>query len=214
MINSSNEFEKEVKDLCLAMGMVTDFHWGDLHSAVQEDKKNFPLCCSFYTVGSMTRNTTQLTWKIDIADKIFADESNLDEVASDTLLTCRKLYNIINKSPRWQRIGKANSVSFTKFKAKTPDILAGHSITIQFSMRTSSSFCDAPIFGYDTGAQIPVKPYGTITNSNGTFIDEVEINGTFILPDTVFDVYLDGLFSGTVNVPTLDPSGEINITLT
>jgi hypothetical protein len=149
MINSVNQFEQEVRELCLAMGTVTDFYWGDLHGAVADKKQNFPLACSFFTAGSLNRHSTVITWKLEICDKVYGDESNIDEVISDTMLTCRKLYNIINKSGRWQRIGKIQSATFAKFKAKSTDILAGHSITFQFALRTSSSFCDAPIFDYN-----------------------------------------------------------------
>lgn len=51
----------------------------------------------------------------------------------------------------------------------------------------------------------------TIENSDGTFSTTVKAEGTKILPDTTYDVYVKGVFDQTVNIPTLKTE-TINIT--
>jgi hypothetical protein len=52
---------------------------------------------------------------------------------------------------------------------------------------------------------------GTVENSNATYTDTVPSGGTLVLPDTDYDIYVNGLFNTTVSLPTLD-TNTINIT--
>jgi hypothetical protein len=52
---------------------------------------------------------------------------------------------------------------------------------------------------------------GTVENSNATYTDTVASGGTLVLPDTTFDIYVNGVFNTTFTQPTLD-TNTINIT--
>jgi hypothetical protein len=54
-------------------------------------------------------------------------------------------------------------------------------------------------------------PDATVENSNATYTDTVPSGGTLVLPDTDYDIYVNGLFNTTVSLPTLD-TNTINIT--
>jgi hypothetical protein len=51
----------------------------------------------------------------------------------------------------------------------------------------------------------------TVENSNATYTDSVVSGGTLVLPDTTFDIYVNGVFNTTFDQPTLD-TNTINIT--
>jgi hypothetical protein len=54
-------------------------------------------------------------------------------------------------------------------------------------------------------------PDATVENSNATYTDSVVSGGTLVLPDTTFDIYVNGVFNTTFDQPTLD-TNTINIT--
>jgi hypothetical protein len=54
-------------------------------------------------------------------------------------------------------------------------------------------------------------PDATVENSNATYTDTVVSGGTLVLPDTTFDIYVNGVFNTTFDQPTLD-TNIINIT--
>jgi hypothetical protein len=61
------------------------------------------------------------------------------------------------------------------------------------------------------GSEDIVAPNATVTNSNATYTDSVVSGGTLVLPDTTFEVYVNGVFNTTFTQPTLD-TNTINIT--
>jgi hypothetical protein len=54
-------------------------------------------------------------------------------------------------------------------------------------------------------------PDATVTNSNATYTDSVASGGTLVLPDTTFDIYVNGVFNQSVTLPTLDNANVLNI---
>ena len=51
----------------------------------------------------------------------------------------------------------------------------------------------------------------TVENSNSTYTASVVSGGTLVLPDTTFEVYVNGVLNTTFTQPTLD-TNTINIT--
>jgi hypothetical protein len=54
-------------------------------------------------------------------------------------------------------------------------------------------------------------PDATVTNSNASYTDSVVSGGTLVLPDTTFDIYVNGVFNQSVTLPTLDNANVLNI---
>jgi hypothetical protein len=54
-------------------------------------------------------------------------------------------------------------------------------------------------------------PNADVENSNASYTDTVVSGGTLVLPDTTFDIYVNGVFNTTFDQPTLD-TNTINIT--
>jgi hypothetical protein len=103
----------------------------------------------FYPTSSILRNQTQLSLRIYVADKLFKDWSNLNDVESDTLQTCRDIFNIMNNSTRWQSIGRVQSCTVTKFINRGGDEVAGHEMTVNFLVRDRDGICGLPLENYD-----------------------------------------------------------------
>lgn len=163
-----------------------EFFWGDFLRAHKESKNkstlevlNYPLMGAFYPNAGLLPRQTQIPLTIYIADKLYKDWSNLNDVESDTLQICRDVFNIINKSTRWNKIGRVQSCSVTKFINRGADEVAGHEMTIQFLIRDSSSICGLPMVDYDFDQVVgdgcsPVQIY-----ENGVLVDTVASGGIY-----------------------------------
>jgi hypothetical protein len=197
--------------------MLHTFFWGDFARAVNEETINYPLMASYYPSASILDNQMSIPITIVLADKIYTDYSNLNDVESDTLQYCRHIFNIMNKSKRWQLLGRVESCSVTKFIESNADICAGHIMTVNFMLRDSNSICDLPMSGYDFDQEIgssclPVQIY-----RNGVLVDTVESGGMYqyttdAFTYTIKNTDLDTLYSGTVTSNLAVTIQDANVT--
>lgn len=154
MLKSVNQIRVELQEIASAHLQINDFFWGDFLRAYKENTElNYVLMGCFYPSASLLNNQTQLTLTIYIADRVYKDYSNLNDVESDTLQICRDVYNVINSSQRWRRIGRVQSATCQKFIERGADEVAGHTLTIQFLVRDKSGICSLPMEGYDFDQQ-------------------------------------------------------------
>ena len=164
--------------------------------------------CAYYTTANMSRVTDLITLNIVIADKYFKNQrqGNLNDTESDTLQVARDVYNVINKSVRWQQIGKVESATFNKFMEKGADECAGGVLAIQFKLYDNESICDLPMQGYDFDS--PSTPSVCadvlIINSDGTFSVSAASGSTYSLEDTTMNFYDDEEnLIGTITYPSM-----------
>jgi hypothetical protein len=208
---SVNQLRLELADIQSSHLMLHTFFWGDFARAVNEETINYPLMASYYPSASILDNQTSIPITIVLADKIYTDYSNLNDVESDTLQYCRHIFNIMNKSKRWQLLGRVESCSVTKFIESNADICAGHIMTVNFMLRDSNSICDLPMSGYDFDQVIgssclPVQIY-----RNGVLVDTIESGGMYsYITDaftyTIKNTALTTLYSG-------DVTSNLNVTI-
>ena len=166
---------------------------------------------SYFPNAGFLDNQTTLPITIVIADKIYDDYTNLNDVESDTLQICRDVFNIMNKSTRWQLLGRVESCSLTKFIESNADVCAGYVMTVNFTLRDSNSICDLPMSGYDFDQVIgssclPVQIY-----RNGVLVDTVASGGTYSYTTDAFTYTIKNtdkttLYSGNV-------TANLNVTI-
>lgn len=182
MKTTKNKIRQELKAIADAHGMVNSFFWGDPIRAWKENIINYPLVCCWSDSGSLANNTTDLQFQIVVMDKHYKDwKKNINDVESDVVQIARHFFNVINKSPRWQKIGKLTSnVNIQSFRDDTGDEVAGVQATFNLKLRDSSGLCDLPIFGYDYGS----NGGGDVVCLDATFLVEYE-NGTLIESGTI-----------------------------
>lgn len=208
---SVNQLRLELADIEQSHIQLNTFFWGDFPRAVNEENINYPLMASYFPNAGFLDNQTTLPITIVIADKIYDDYTNLNDVESDTLQICRDVFNIMNKSTRWQLIGRVESCSLTKFIESNADVCAGYVMTVNFTLRDSNSICDLPMSGYDFDQVIgssclPVQIY-----RNGVLVDTVASGGTYSYTTDAFtytikNTALTTLYSGNI-------TANLNVTI-
>ena len=186
---SPNQLRVELKEIQIAHLQLNNFYWGDVQDATV-DAVTYPLMNCYYPTGSFKNNSTPLQVSISVSDLIYKDGSNLNDVESDTLQIARDIYNVINKSTRWKRIGKVTASNYTKFKWGTNDVTAGHTLTITLELRDVSGICDLPMINYDFEGEIPSGecPDARVINSDLTFDQAVSSGSILELSDITYSV--------------------------
>lgn len=223
MIKSVNQIRLELAEIQANHKQLNSFFWGDFLRAYKENRLNYPLMGAFYPTSTLLRNQTQLQLRIYIADKLYKDWSNLNDIESDTLQTCRDIYNTMNNSTRWQTIGRVQSCSVTKFINRGGDEVAGHEMTMNFLIRDRDGVCGLPMDGYDfdqiTGALCsPVQIYENgllvATVASGGIYSYDKEDSTYSITDTDGNVLYSGSISsgGTLTQPISDSTAILKDT--
>ena len=188
MLTTENQIKLEVKKWATAHGQINDFFWGEPLRSWKENVLNFPVLIGYFSPsGDYQNNLTGLQMTIIVADKVYKDDSNLDEVWSDTNQIGRDFFQAVNKSNKWRNFGKVSGTpNYTRFQNDTGDEIAGVAVQFTLNLRDQSGICDIPTFGYDyesTGSTpIDCLP-ATIFNSSVTYLREVASGGFLELPD-------------------------------
>lgn len=206
MKTSINKLRTELQELILANGNINRFYWKDLNRAMAENRDiNYPLVCAFYPTATLTMNQDRIQLTIDVADKIYQDYTNLNDVESDTLNICRQLFNGL-QSVRWKKIGRIESCTVRKFVATHSDFVAGHSMTIDFNLRDLNGVCDLPFFNYDFEQVVSGEATQvTVFNSDMSYSQLVDCGSNLELPDVSYLVKnsIDDVLAGAT-VPSVN----------
>ena len=220
MLNSVNQIRVELQEIASAHLQINDYFWGDFLRAYKENTElNYPLMGCFYPSASLLNNQTQLALTVYICDRVYKDYSNLNDVESDTLQICRDIYQVINGSQRWRRLGRVTSASATKFIERGGDEVAGHTLTINFLLRDQSGICDLPMEGYDFDQNVSPAPACepveyTITDTELTVLysGEVASGGTLnqVISDSI--AYLEDTAGNPISTTNILAEGSETIT--
>lgn len=87
-----------------------------------------------------------LMFNIFIADILNKDQSNLDEIYSDTLLIMTDLISYFKDNDSYEFYLNETSVTIEPFNEKFDDIVAGWMANIEIEIPNSGSTCGLPMF--------------------------------------------------------------------
>lgn len=191
MKKSANQIRVELEAIATAHLQINSFHWGDLSDAMSQVQVYPLMNCYWSNVGTtFNKNTTTPQLVVEISDKLYKDDSNLNDVESDIIQIARDVFQVINKSVRWKKLGKVQSSTATKFKHGTPDVVACVSNTMLFEFRDGSGVCDLPMQDYDFDQEVPAGacPQVKVVNSDSTFDVDVDAGNTLNLADNDYSI--------------------------
>ena len=180
---------RELRTLATAHGQVADFAYGHFLDVIKDNVVNYTLVHVNVRSANKAENANTFSIELGVMDKTFKDDSNIQDVESNTFQIFIDLFNSISYSPRWQSLGVVTTPSNPqKFRYKGADEVTGWGGTIGFEIYEGLGFCDVPIYGYDFDAPIQTLPGATYKNSDSSYIEEIAAGLTFISSDiTVTD---------------------------
>jgi hypothetical protein len=180
MRKSINQIRKELSEIQQAHAQINSFAWKDFLRAYKEDTElNYPLMGAFYPTAGFLNNQTTLQLTIFVCDKMYKDWSNLNDVESDTLQICRDIFQTINSSTRWQKIGRVQSCSVSKFIERGGDEVAGHTMTFQIILRDNSGVCGLPMFDYNFEQATSIGCEPVQIYRDGILVDTIASGGIY-----------------------------------
>jgi len=134
---------------------VADYFWGDWQDSFEGRVQKYPaVVCNIQPNGTFTKITT-LTLNIIVVDRVAKNQSNLNEVESDTLQTLHDFFRVMKHSPNWKDFCAMQTAGPNlKFKDSSPDEVAGWQGSFTLKLMESMGLCDLPLVDYDFNKKI------------------------------------------------------------
>ena len=210
MKTSINKIRQELKELSDAIIPINSFFWGDLHRAEKENDLQYPVLVAYKTTSGFADNLSNVTLVLEVADLHYLDPKiDLNDIESDTEQWLRVIFNVINKSVRWKRMGKVTALSTTEaFRHNmNGDVVAGHRITILFSRRELSGICQLPIVDYDFEGDVPLPPSDCLVATYSLTLDNVVVDSGSIPSGGSESIPIDAF------IPPCPPFNDVTVNI-
>ena len=183
-----NIIVRELKTLAQAHDQVKTFAYGHFLDVIKDNVVEYALVHVNIRSANKAENANTFSIELGVMDKTFKDDSNIQDVESNTCQIFIDLFNNISYSPRWQTLGVVTTPSNPqKFRYKGADEVTGWGGTIGFEIYEGLGFCDVPVTGYDYDAPVtPVLGPAKYQNSDLTFTQSIDPGDTYTAPDISF----------------------------
>jgi hypothetical protein len=160
---------------------INAFFWGDFLRAQKSDVINYPLLNVFVDNANITRNGVNVTLVVTVADKVFKDYTNIDEVQSDALLVCKDIIDVMS-SDKWRAFCTvAQSSGFNPFVDDSLDEVTGWVGTINLDITSVRNLCAIPFTDYDFEGNYVNNCPGVKIFIDGEFSETVPSGGDYFI---------------------------------
>lgn len=215
MDKTLNQLMREFSEIATAHRQIKTYFQGDFFDAISRDAVEYPMMVATLQPGSLGDGFVNVNVIITICDKYNIQEyRQINEVHSDCLSICNDI-KITMQQYRWTEFSDINfTISTDPFIQRSQDVTAGWSMNVSLNVFDDGNWCDLPMDDYDFENGTPshsndCQP-AIVTNSDGTFNHSIPSGDTYILPDTIYNVYVDEILQNSITAPTLAAT-EINI---
>ena len=215
MDRTLNQVMRELSEIATAHRQIREYFQGDYLDAVSRDAAQYPLMVATLQPGNLGDGYVGMNVIITIADKYNLQEyRQINEIHSDCLSICNDI-KVTMQQYRWTEFSDLNfSISTDPFIQRSQDMTAGWSMNVSINIFDDGNWCDLPMDDYDFENGNP-PPSGdcaaaTVVNHDGSFSQSIPSGDTYTLPDTTYDVYLNGELVATESAVTL-ADFDINI---
>lgn len=206
---------RELSEIATAHRQIREYFQGDYLDAVSRDAAQYPLMVATLQPGNLGDGYVGMNIIITIADKYNLQEyRQINEIHSDCLSICNDI-KVTMQQYRWTEFSDLNfSISTDPFIQRSQDMTAGWSMNVSINIFDDGNWCDLPMDDYDFENGNP-PPSGDcaaalVVNHDGSFSQSIPSGDTYTLPDTTYDVYLNGELVATETAVTL-ADFDINI---
>ena len=178
-----NQIIKIIQDFATNHFQINEFGNGDLWEVVESNQLtgfNYPLLWVQDDGATTSANRITHSFKVLCMDLVHKDESNENEVKSDTQLILYDLSAYLDKSITSQMVIERTS-SMVSFTERFGDEVTGWAMTIKISQPFTYDRCSVPMT--PTSSTPTICADGTVKNSDSTYTDTVASGGTLVLPD-------------------------------
>jgi len=201
-----NQVIKELEKIAKAHKQVNTFAFGDFHEINTSGDIVYPLVWTFYNGANVTEGVQSFNFSLVFCDVVKQGEVNETEVLSDQLEVAKDFIAQLQNSQLYDWEFIEDNIEIQPFTERWTDSVSGYSVNVSLRIPFIADRCSIPMEGISGGG---LPPSGgdcldaTVVNSDNSYIQLVVSGGTLVLPDTVYNIYVDNVLQNTVSVPTL-----------
>lgn len=142
-----NQLIQKLNDFATAHQQVHSFGFGDLWEIEASGAKNAVTMWANVVNGAVDINGKQssIDFRVCIMDLVKKDESNENEVLSDTYLIGLDLVAYLNNNSNWDSYTIANNITMTPFTERFDNDWSGWIIDFTLTNRFLSDYCQIPL---------------------------------------------------------------------
>ena len=142
-----NQLIQKLNDFAIAHQQVHSFGFGDLWEIEASGAKNAVNMWANVVNGAVDLNGKQssIDFRVCIMDLVKKDESNENEVLSDTYLIGLDLVAYLNNNSNWDSYTIANNITMTPFTERFDNDWSGWIIDFTLTNRFLSDYCQIPL---------------------------------------------------------------------
>lgn len=234
-----NQVVKLFSDIAVNHYQINSFVDGDLWETMESNQathKKFPLLWIRPISSTIEFPFTTIRIGIAVMDLVNTDESNENEVLSDTHLILSDIKAVLSTPSYSNTFIISKGASLTPFTERFSAKVSGWAMELDVKIKWVEDRCAIPISGapvinnycapvlvYDqNGNLLATVPSGgtytdstlgadaTVRNSNSTYSTTVASGGTLVLADSVYNIYINSVLDQTLTIPSMVNS-TINI---
>lgn len=169
-----NNLIEEFNSMCTSHRMIESFFYGDFNRIISLHKIKHTAILLNTADGAIDENFMNFRLEIACADKIFNDESNLNDVESETVQILQDIFGVMTYSTRWQSFCKITGSSpVRKFISKGEDVVTGWSMTMNIALKRTNGICNIPIEDYDYQGEYKAYCAGVRIYEDGILVEVV-----------------------------------------
>ena len=142
-----NQLIQKLNDFATAHQQVHSIGFGDLWEIEASGAKNAVTMWANVVNGAVDINGKQssIDFRVCIMDLVKKDESNENEVLSDTYLIGLDLVAYLNNNSNWDSYTIANNITMTPFTERFDNDWSGWIIDFTLTNRFLSDYCQIPL---------------------------------------------------------------------
>jgi hypothetical protein len=195
--------------------MLESFFYGDFNKIISSNKIKHTALLMNTSDGVLDENFISFRLELACMDKVFNDQSNLNDVESDTIQILQDIFSVISYSNRWQSFSKVqSSATVRKFISKGEDMVTGWSMTLNLQVKRKNGICSVPLEGYNFEGSYTSYCAGVRIFEDGILVEVVPSGGRYDYTSSggSIDVYVNDIlfFAGATSnqtVPVKDEGG-------
>lgn len=227
-----NQVVKLFEDIATNHYQIHSFGDGDLWETMESNQsvhKKFPLLWVRPISATLEFPFETVRMGIAVMDLVNTDESNENEVLSDTLTILADIKALLSTPSYANTFIVSKSASLTPFTERFSARVTGWAMEVDVKIQWVKDRCAIPISSAPTvnnlckpvliydqnGNLLATVPSGgtytdsttgadaTVRNTDSTYSVQVASGGTLVLPDTTYNFYVNNVLKDTQTIPSL-----------
>jgi len=202
-----NQINKAFNNIAVAHKQINTYGIGDIWEIATSGDVRYPLMWAKPEGGRLEKSIFVSSWTLIFMDLVDNGERNENDVQSDMELVALDVVALLGDN-QYEFDFNYEGASLERFTERFEDKVAGCLVRIEIRIPYTADRCQVPQSGLTITGGGGTQGGGncldaTVENSDASYTATVASGGTLVLPDTDFEVYVNGALINSFLHPTL-----------